>query len=64
MRPTVNPLRTTAWDRKDQWTHPVSASSEYTYPAFDETYTRPSITACPYSAVAPGKPNAHLSVKP
>ncbi len=60
--PIVIAVRTPAFARNDQWTHPVAASSEYTNPVSAPTKTRPPTTdGCPYAELPFGKPNAHFS---
>ena len=55
-------VRTPAFARNDQWTHPVAASSAYTNPVSAPTKTRPPTTdGCPYAELPFGKPNAHFS---
>src|ERR1700692_3760815 len=54
---------TPACASKDQYTHPLDASSEYTNPLSDPTNTRPAATAgCPQAEVPLGNANAHFSV--
>src|ERR1700733_13619425 len=57
-------LRTPAAGRYDQYTQPVAASSEYTWPISLPTKTRPATTVgCPNAEVPPGKPNAHFNCR-
>ena len=59
---SLTAVRTPAFARNDQWTHPLAASSEYTNPVSAPTKTRPPATVgCPYAELPFGKPNAHFS---
>ena len=55
-------VRTPAFARNDQRTHPLDASSEYTKPVSAPTNTRPpTTTGWPYAELPLGNPNAHFS---
>ena len=56
-------LRTAALAANDQCVQPVFASSEYTWPFWLPTNTRPAATTgCDHADVASGKPKAHFSL--